>query len=420
MLTLFGSRIRAENADVLPETLVMAWLAQLPGYGMTVDARDLPSAQYVRLRTQALASAVPQTVTRIKNPKVSGGLESQVIAILQEEQQVLRTHNNLAHATERVAGAGESELAPQPVVPGGTADLQLRTWPSSVAEFMAQAPPLFPCATPTIAVVNGEAAGAVFTPLAIYNHYRIEGCGFGNDPGEVWLEIDADSVASSAQPVSMQLEQAGSWSENEIDVYLDPALSGISDSTATLVIRRPSGGFGTMAGCKFIAARSSPIPLKTIASSWVKLNTASAPLHSIRQLEYVSPPGHGTDVPRDSHEMSALVVRSDVDSFVAGSDAFDFSALNSGWVVDSIELQRYSAICPGDVTRAEQRGMWSANFDARGFTVAWARQSCWSFIPPIFRFAMSFSEYAVKVWVTGPAGTDPMRTDMLQNGVKHD
>jgi hypothetical protein len=260
----------------------------------------------------------------------------------------------------------------------------------------------------------------VFTPLATYNHYRIEGCGFGNDPGEVRLEIDAGSGASSVQSISLQLEQARSWSETEIDVYLDPALSGISDSTATLVIRPPSGRFGTMAGCKFIAARTSPIPLKTIASSWVKLNAASAQLHSIRQLEYVSPPGHGTDVPRDSHEMSALVVRSDVDSFLAGSDFFDFSPLNSGWVVDSIELRRYSAICPGDVTRAEQRGMWGANFDARGFTVAWARHTCRSFIPPIFRFAMSFSEYAVKVWVTGPAGTDPMRTDMLQNGVKRD
>ena len=142
MLPLFGSRARAENADFFPETLVVAWLTQLPAYGMTVDARDLPIAQYVRLRTQALASAVPQTVTRIKNPKVSGGLESQVFATLQEEQHFLRTHNHIAHPTERMAGAGESELAPQPLMPEGTADPQLRSGPLSVAEFMAQASPL--------------------------------------------------------------------------------------------------------------------------------------------------------------------------------------------------------------------------------------------------------------------------------------
>jgi hypothetical protein len=267
------------------------------------------------------------------------------------------------------------------------------------------------CFTPTITVVNGRAAGAVFTPQLSDNHYRIEGCGFGDKPGEIQLESDSRVLPFPyPQPIVLPLDGPGAWSDKEIDVHLDSHLSGIPDFAVTLVVHLADGRRAGVRGCRFVAARGEPTLLKTVAASWVKLNATTASSHAIHQLEYLSPPTRGNEVPRDAAGMSALVIRSDPDAFIGASDFYDFSGLNPGWVVESIQVQSYLVTCPGDVTRAEQAGTWNASFDVHGFTVTWASSSCLSFLPPIFRFTMSASQYAVKLWAIGPIGTEPMGT----------
>jgi hypothetical protein len=154
--------------------------------------------------------------------------------------------------------------------------------------------------------------------------------------------------------------------------------------------------------------------LERISASWVDLSATTTSFGSIRQFEYVSPASYGEEIPGNAASASAIVVRADAAPFAAGSDVFDFSMLNPGWVVESVAIQDYVATCPGDVTRAAQFGDWNTSFNAHGFTVAWARTSCVSFIPPMFRFSMSSSQYAVKVWVMGPVGTGPLRSAYVQ------
>jgi hypothetical protein len=377
---LFSVRLVAGNQEL--EVMAASWPQQSVVSQATVDAHDLPADQYVRLSRLALSSATARLGPRIKNPRISSaGLDPAVLTILEQQRAYLYPHNPASRQT-----------------PGDGNRSTIRTGPLPA-----------PCLNPIIAAVNGRAAGAVFTPLLSENHYRIEGCGFGEKAGEIQLEpgLHVDSLVHT-QPIMLQLDRPGAWSKTEIDVHLDPRLSGIPDFAVTLVVHLADGRRAELTGCRFIAVRDRPAPLKTIAASWVKLEATTASSHAIRQLEYVSPPTRIEEVSDAAAGMSALVIRSAPDAFIGSSDFYDFSALNPGWVVESVQIQNYSISCPGDVTRTEQAGVWETSFDAHGFTVKWASDSCSSFIPPVFRFTLSASQYAVKVWVIGPIGTEPI------------
>jgi hypothetical protein len=383
-----------------------------------VDARDLPMDQYVRLRALALSGASMRLGPRIKNPRVGEhGLEPAVSAILEQQREYRRTHvtqvTSAFPQARRNAAQQESLLAEPERVPGGPRSSMLG------AGLQRAILPVSLCSNPTIAVVNGRAATVVFTPQRPDNHYRIEGCGFGAVPGEVRLEPEPRAIAVGVRAISLQPDQPGSWTQNGIDVHLDPRLSGVPDFAVTLVLQRADGERAELPGCRFIAARGEPVPLKTIAASWVKLDATMATSYPIRQLEFVSPPVQGDEVPRNAGGMSSFVVRSDPNAFREGTDFYDFSKLNPGWSVESMQIQNYLTPCPGDVTHVGHSGAWDATFDAHGFTVAWASDSCFSFIPPVVRFRMSSSEYALKVWVVGPLGTEPVRADFSQYNRKN-
>jgi hypothetical protein len=355
-----------------------------------IEARDLPIEQSMRLRTLALAGASSTPGARIKSPHLAEhGWDPAVSEILEQQRAYLRRRAVSVRETRFRAGA------------------LLGLFKAGIGSPS--------CLSPAIAAVNGRAAGPVFTPQLGDNHYRIEGCGFGAAPGEVRLEPDTHSAAP-ARPlkITFELDGSGAWSDSEIHVRLDPQLAGMPDFMATLVIAPADGSGIELHGCRFIAVRGEPISLKTIAAPWAKLDTTATALRPITQLEFLSPPGGGDEVPPDAMNMSALVVRSDPDPFSGGTDYYDLSGLNAGWVIESIQLQHYSAVCPGDVIRTDQPGAWDVSLDARSFTVSWTLSSCSSFVPPVFRFEMSSSQYAVKVWVIGPLGTEPVRGDTSQ------
>lgn len=364
---------------------------QQRGPQVSVDARELPADEYARLKAVAMAGSRSRFGPRIRNPKIaSDGLAGVEVSILDEQQAYLRRSHERGIPAQAVFRQASS------------------LWMTGV---------LGSCPTPIVASVNGRVTNAVFTPRLGDNHFRIEGCGFGAEPGEVFLQANFDAVTTGipARPIILQVEGIEGWSETAIDVRLDPRLSGVFDSDVKLVVRRANGYEGEFAGCRFIAARGEPTRLKTIAGSWVKLTLTTTSSRPIRELEYLSPPVGAKDVPRDAPRTSALVARADSEPFAAASDTYDFSFLNPGWAVDSIQLESYSPTCPGDVTRSEQAGSWNASFDAYGFTIAWASTACSSFIPPTFRFSLSSSLYAVKVWVVGPVGTEPVRADVHQD-----
>jgi hypothetical protein len=265
------------------------------------------------------------------------------------------------------------------------------------------------CNGPMIRSVNGIREGAIFTPQAPGNVYTIEGCSFGSEPGRVQLESRSAAPGQPISPIVFQLDRSPTaWSDREINVHLDPLLSGVPDSPVTLVIYARTGQRMELPSCFFVAARGAPQLLTVIPASWVTLQATRVRSRSIQQLEYVSPPVSSGDVPQDAAGTSALVVRSDSEPFAAGSDTYDFSQLRPGWVVDSVQLQTYAVSCPADITSARSFGRWDIDWEQKGFTISWQGVVCKSYALPFFSPDLSFSQYAAKVWVIGPAGTLPL------------
>ena len=400
--------ISALAATAVAPEVTVATLHGKPPTDPDGQRQELPPERYEKLSIQAMANASFRLGPRIKNPHISiGGLDPGIVRSLQE--QISYFENSGARRTSSTMRNASPHPSAISVNKKGRPKPQLlnQSRLSSAESRSSDA-----CQTPAIRLVNGKSTAVVFTPQIPGNVYTIEGCAFGMVRGQLQLEPHPTLLGQSALPIALQIDRSPhAWSDTEINVHIDPRLSGVADSPVTLVIYPGKGQRLELPGCLFIAARGEPRLLSTIAASWVKLAASTTSSHSIRQLEYVSPPARSEDVPRDLNRASGLVVRSDPGQFGGGEDFYDFSRLNPGWVVESAQVQIYNMACPGDVTRVEKDGDWSTNFDVHGFTVAWASNSCWSYIPPVFRFSMSSSEYAIKVWVVGPVGIEPTRMD---------
>jgi len=257
--------------------------------------------------------------------------------------------------------------------------------------------------------VNGNHDGAVFTPGTPGNFYTIEGCSFGNERGFVQLERRPVSLSQPGWPIVLQLDHSNAaWTEHEINVHFDPHLSGIPDSPVTLAVYAPSGLRIELPGCFFVAARGEPRLLTVIPATWVRLHATTVHSRAIRQLEYVSPPVSGGETPKEATGATVLVIRSDSEAFTGGSDAFDFSQLGPGWAVESVQLQTYAGACPADLSYSHPFGRWDLSWGPKSFTVSWEGNACSSYALPFITFDLSLSLYAAKVWVIGPAGTQPV------------
>ena len=349
----------------------------------------LPLDEYEKLRVQLLKKATVLSTPKFKNPAIfSYGLAPSILRALQEQRTYLGTHGTVTltaiNGVRELAGnnPGESSL-----------------------------PRYATCYKPMIRSVNGKANGVVFTPIAANNSYKIEGCFFGNMHGVVQLEAHTGTPeAESVHSITMQLDSTslGAWSDHEINVQLDTELRGIPDYPVTLVIYPAKHRRIELRGCRFVAARSDPQLLTVIPSAWVNLYPSGVGSRSIRQLEYVSPTQASGAVPKDASTSSAFVVRSDTEQFGIGRDSYDFSQLNPGWVVESVQLQTYSISCPEVITSAKSFGGWEAEWTSLGVRVAFEDSVCTSSVPRSFAFNMSLSQYAIRLWVVGPVGTQPL------------
>jgi hypothetical protein len=183
----------------------------------------------------------------------------------------------------------------------------------------------------------------------------------------------------------------------------------------TLVIHLAEGRRLEFPGCFFVAARSNPKLLDSIPASWVNLQPSMIHSHSIERLEYVSPPVRGSDVPPDAAGASAFVSRLDAENFGAGADVYDFSQLNPGWVVASVQLQTYFVACPGASPNRQSSGHWDTEWNGRKLAIQLQDDVCTSRVSPSFKLNLSVSQYALKVWVIGPVGTKPLADALLHS-----
>ena len=349
--------------------------------------------EYQKQWSQAVQNARVETGPKLRNPAISNdGLAPGVVSALREQRDYLEAHETVS-PTQAPVNASNRELI---------GDTSRRPRSSS---------PDPPCREPNIQSVNGKTKGAVFTPTAADHIYRIEGCFFGDAPGIVQLEVRSAPHQPNAIPsIPMRLDSAsgGAWSEHELNVQLDPGLTGIPDYPVTLVIYPAKHRRIELRGCRFVAARGHPQLLSMIPSAWVSLYPSGVGSRSIRQLEYASPTEASGAVPKDASASSAFVVRSDLGQFGIGRDSYDFSHLNPGWVVESVQLQTYSTSCPEGATSAQSFGDSDAEWTPLGVRVAFQESVCASSRPPRSGFKMSLSQYALRVWVVGPVGTQPL------------
>jgi hypothetical protein len=353
-----------------------------PKYVRTQSA--VPSVNSSKLRAALLTKATTHLSPKWKNPGISEyGLDSAIVTTLQQQATYL-------HSTGAIA-------SPSPAAPSFGVS------------------PALSCDIALIRSVNGKATGAIFTPKMPNDSYRIEGCLFGNIRGEVDLEPHPPDPTLRIPTIPLTLDTAGSsWSNTRIEAHLDPHLSGIPDVPVTLVIHLAEGRRLELPGCFFVASRSDPKLLASIPASWISLQPSSIRSRSIERLEYVSPP-MGSGVPADSTGTSAFVSRLDAEKFDVDADLYDFSHLNPGWVVDSVQLQTYAVACPGASLSRQSSGHWDTQWNGRKLTVQLQDDVCTSRVSPSFTFNLSVSQYALKVWVVGPVGTKPLADALLHD-----
>ena len=346
--------------------------------------------EYQKLWSQVVKNAKVETGPKIENPAISkDGLALGIVSALQQQRDYLEAHGTSSPTQAPVNAASREVLGDN-----------------------SRSPRLDPtCREPVIRSVNGKTKGVVFTPAMADHTYRIEGCLFGDAPGTVQLEARSWPHQSNVvPPIPLKSDSLspGAWSDHELKVLIDPELRGIPDYPVTLVINPANRRRIELRGCRFVAARGQPQLLTVIPSAWVHLYPSGVGSRSIRQLEYVSPTRASGAVPKDAATSSAFIVRSDPQQFGIGADNYDFSQLNPGWVVESVQLQTYSVSCPDVVTSARSFGRWEADWTPLGVTVAFKDSLCTSSVPPSVAFNISLSQYAIRVWVVGPVGTQPL------------
>jgi hypothetical protein len=368
---------------------------------------NLPPDRYQQLRLQTLAHAALIAGPRIKNPRIAdGGLDREVVASLAEQRLWRRSHLGAMLASS------STHMLLHDQQPAVLANVHTNSasvpGPKSVSR---QTAPQIACTVPTIRSVNGKSANPVFTPTEPDNHFHIEGCSFGSVAGSVRLQPNSHTLqfGTPVQPISLHPESVDGWKNDAIDVYIDPRLKSVPDFVADLIIHLPSGRELRLDGCTFVASRSESQLLKSIPAAWISLDAPATSAHAIQQVEFESPPFTSEQVPAGATGTSAFVARSDPAPFSTGRDTYDLSQLAPGWMVESVELNVFDASCPSENNQAENHGAWTTNWIARGFVIAWGSETCATHIPPLFNFTLNSSQYAVRVWVVGPAGTEPLR-----------
>ncbi|MHB8753399.1 MAG: hypothetical protein ACYC92_00335 [Candidatus Acidiferrales bacterium] len=288
---------------------------------------------------------------------------------------------------------------------------------------------------PTFRILNvsGSSFPATFTPIDKYNLYTIKGCSFGGVTGKAYIY----GSGSFQEYFVIKF-----WSDNEIDLSLDPSLSGYPDlGNLFLVIQRADGQQIQKGGFKFYAARST-VPLNTIpeqnvtpdqqqlyfsvnyttpaadASGYAAEFSRYVDFHKDRPSGtiYLGNENLGADK-QGSYGIGAAFASG------AGSDYFDFSKLAPEFTTDSFQMAYWqpaaSSMCGGnaDTLNAsidEADGSWDPEWDGNNIRVAWQAQDC-DEMELLTATRVRESQYALQVWVTGPRCLDPWTGQPDQN-----
>jgi hypothetical protein len=390
----------------------------------------------------------PKSGSVVKNPR-AGQIDAAIVSALQKQKgaadiEAAQRKLGLRPATQ-TAGmpGGQSQLmsasgsgtAVQPLRGGASVSRVSQPGgsgasgkiPSSISQVANVDTMALVCTNdPTFRIlrVSGSASPATFTPIDQYNLYTITGCSFGdnaptNDTGPTDF-VHLYGTNSFYAKFAIQF-----WSDNEIEVSIDPSLSGFLDAdNLNLVIKRADGHETQKAGFKFYAARQT-VQLKMIPSAWANLDVMSSGFtygNSKLTPEFSSPasaPPGSEAAPVISGPVTGTAF---VSRFYKGAkfdptgqspDWYDFTHLAPGWNTDSFQVITYPELCYGTVTYSQDFGKWDGYFGTNNpnIYIFVSDTTCSGFAPaaPWVNYQnWTGSYYALNVWVNGPRGTDPI------------
>jgi len=245
----------------------------------------------------------------------------------------------------------------------------------------------------------------VFSQDPQYNDYKISGCNFGNTQGQAHLNGPFRSGV-----VQLQIK---SWTDNLVELMLDPNLKGEPDqNSVTLVINPVGSAQAQLQNCKFYALRQE-ITLPTLPQSAVTLasiiDDGGAPVPTVK---FSSP--YKDPIPSQPGTYTAGVDRYDFYRFNPATDIWDLSNLAPGFVPTQFSLSHWAVndcsqgfeLIVDNATLYDD-GQWSAQWDPgnpKRIIVNVAEQHCHD---PEGTDASS-SNYALEIQVTGPIGVSPV------------
>lgn len=303
-----------------------------------------------------------------------------------------------------------------------------------------------------IASVDEQKSGIWFSPVSgPEGTFVIQGCGFGNTAGQVYLSGLHYAPASPTgtvrgvrdspifrDRVSFQIAPDG-WSDRQIVVQIDPNASGFYDANnVTLVVKTASGQQYQAGGMNFLAAREDqtlqllpkpPVCAQSTGYSCVPLGvnlvTVNATMAGPVQPEVESPSlaliqaGETIAVARETAVDQFPIPANPGRSFPGGTDTYQFH-FAPGFTLDpqtGVQLRHSSpdaSYCQTVGGMPSKSGNWSVNYTSTSsFQVFWEADDCWPNSTmtsgkslDVLNYA-SVSAYALEITVLGPRGASP-------------
>lgn len=308
-----------------------------------------------------------------------------------------------------------------------------------------------------IGSVDGAANGIWFSPVAGQDgQFVIQGCGFGNAPGEVYLSgvqfdpaharLIVQHLGASDSPDRVFFQTpANEWSDRQIVAQIDPNASGLYDThNVTLNVKTASGQVYQVIGMNFVAAREPqllkglPLPppctpqdtgpaCVPVGLSLAKVSSAAGVI-----IPLVESPSLGLLRSGDTIATARGVVwdrfpipAAPAFNFPGGTDAYQFN-FAPGFQLHEVELRHASidsSYCQEVNGVYSSTGQWAVNqTSTSSFQISWGEEACGPKTAitngnplDVLDYA-SMSAYELEITVLGPRGVSPWASGN-QNGL---
>lgn len=322
--------------------------------------------------------------------------------------------------------------------------------------------PIATICRPGIAAVDGGANGVWFSPVAGEDgRFVIQGCGFGNAQGEVYLSgvqfdpaharllVQHGGGTTSPDRVYFQTA-ANQWSDRQIVAQIDANAGGLYDTNnVTLNVKTTKGQIYQVIGMNFLAARADQSLNWIVAppsgySSFVEdAAFISSPTAVVHLTAVMDSAGNQMVPGFESPSTSTIWANETVDviraklgeltpskiTFSGGTDTYALS-LASGFQLDpqngvsmrhtQIDVAQCQTSYNGEYTT---NGNWAIRYTSeKSFQISWQEQGCWPQAGTQGVSALDYgsvSAYALEITVLGPRGVRPWASGNVNSlGIK--